>query len=87
MRFLGSMIVLLLLLPAAGMSAAPVPVAVQITSRGQVFVPLRIHGSRTLWFFLDTAAPTSADPSILRELKLRAESGYRGRERDRRRSS
>jgi hypothetical protein len=53
-------------------------VAVQITSNGQVFVPVQINGSRTLWFFLDTAAPTSADPSILRELKLRAEGGYRG---------
>jgi Aspartyl protease len=78
MRLLGSMVVLLLL-SAARMSAAPVPVAVQITSRGQVFVPLRINGSRSLWFFLDTAAPTSADPSIFRELKLRAEGGYRGR--------
>jgi hypothetical protein len=78
MRLLGSMVVLLLLLPAAGRNAAPVPVAVQITSRGQVFVPVQVNGSRTLWFFLDTAAPTSADPSILRELKLRAEGGYRG---------
>jgi hypothetical protein len=40
------------------MSAAPVPVAVQVTSSGQVFGPVRINGSRTLWFFLDTAAPT-----------------------------
>jgi hypothetical protein len=78
MRLPGSIAVLLLLLPAAGMSAAQVPVAVEVTSSGQVFVPVRINGSRTLSFFLDTAAPTSADPAILRELGLRAEGGYRG---------
>jgi hypothetical protein len=53
-------------------------VAVSVTPTGQVFVPVRINGSRVLSFLLDTAAPTSADPSIVRELKLQAEGGYRG---------
>ena len=58
---------------------AATSVSVQISMSGQVFVPVHINGSRELWFVLDTAAPTSIDPSLIKELALPAETGYRGR--------
>ncbi|MBV8520173.1 MAG: aspartyl protease family protein [Acidobacteria bacterium] len=67
-----------LLVLAPVLFAAPVTIAVDITKSGQVFVPVRLNRSRALSFILDTAAPTSADPSILKELQLPVQRGYRG---------